>query len=253
MAVTIQNAQKISEPYIHVFLYGHTGSSKTTSASSFPRPLFLVPKTEASILTLRGKDFDYIEIENTDQMVEALEHFWVLQQQKGAAALPFETLVFESLSHYCDMLTGEVFKKRAGDKKNTAPLPTLDLLTKGAMQTQDWGVLRGHFLALQRMLKRLDCNVVYTALADAPSSDGFKPGNPLIQGAAKDLVPSACDIISYLEVDAGEYRAHSRERSHYYARTRFQAMPTTVKLTPATPYYYWLEQALDAPPGTVAK
>jgi hypothetical protein len=253
MTIDIKNATKIESPWVHVFLYGWSGAGKTTAAASFPKPLFLVPKTENSVLTLRGRDFDYIEIESTDQMIETLEYFYVMQQQKGPAALPFETLVFESLSHYCDMLTSEVFQRRSKTKGGPPALATVDKLTTGAMQTADWGVLRGHFLALQRMMKRFEAHVVYTALADAPSSDGFKPGNPLIQGAAKDLLPSACDVISYLSVDAGEYSGYNRERAHYYARTRFQAMPTVMKLTPATPYYAYLEAALDAPPGTVAK
>lgn len=252
MTIEIKNAKQITSPWAHVFLYGWSGAGKTTAAASFPKPLFLVPKTENSVLTLRGRDFQYIEIESTDQMVEALEMFWVKQQKEGPAALPFETLVSESLSHYCDMLTGEIFRKRAGSKGGTVS-PTIDAITKGAMQTQDWGIVRTHFLALQKMLRRLECHVVYTALADAPSSDGMKPGNPLIQGAAKDLVPSACDVISYLEVDNGEYRAHNRERSRYYARTRFNALPTTLKLTPQLPYYAYLEAAMDADPTAVAK
>lgn len=246
MGIEIKNAKDIQAPWAHVFLYGPSGGGKTTSASSFPNPLFLVTKLENSVLTLRGKDFKYIEVSKTDELVDVLESFYVLQQTKGPEALPFETLVLESVSHYCDMITGEIF----GKKTKSTGAASLDKVTSGAMVQADWRVMRTHFVYIQRALKRLEAHTVMTALADPPRFDQqtkiYSDGGPLIQGAARDILPSACDIISYVESDNDVYRAHSRPHARYVARTRFEQMPSTVTLTKDAPYYAWLEKAMDA-------
>lgn len=246
MSIEIRNTKDITTPWAHVFLYGMSGAGKTVAASSFPKPLFLVTKLENSVLTLRGQDFQYIEITKTDELVDVLESFYVLQQTKGPAVLPFETLVLESISHYCDMITGEILGKKT--KKESAPA-TLATSESGKMIQADWGVMRTHFVYIQRALKRLEAHTVMTALADPPRFDQqtkiYSDGGPLIQGAARDILPSACDVISYVESDGGVYRAHNRPHARYVARTRFDQLPSTVQLTPVQPYYAWLEKAMD--------
>ena len=230
MALSTKNAKDIGTPWVHFFLYGDTGSGKTKAASTFPRPLFLVPQNENSITTLRGQDVPYYEIidmsspvaDGIGGMIAVLDEI-ERAYDKGPEEFPFDTIVIESISHYADLCIEEMSKGNALQ-----------------MDQQKWGRLGSHFRNLQTRLRKLDCHVVFTALAkasviaDAEDGGGQAPGAPLIQGQTALKLPSACDVIGYCEEYRAnakdlEYRVHFRKYRHFPARSRFSRMPAVVK------------------------
>lgn len=230
MSLSIRNAKDIVAPWTHWFLYGDSRSGKTKAASTFPRPVFLVPYNEQSITTLRGMDMPYYEItgmgdqanlapivDGSGSLLSALleletEYF------KDPNAFPFETIVFESVSHYSDLVAEE--------------------LTRGGkvfMDQQKWGQFLAHFRNVQGRLRKMQVHAVFTALAklDKAGDDASTvSGGPLVQGQTALKLPSACDVIGYSEeVRAGKgsiYRIHFRKYKHFPAGSRFSGVPAVV-------------------------
>ena len=105
--LSAKNATALIQPWTHWFFYGESGSGKTVNASSFPRPLFLVPQNEGSIATLRGRDIPYYEITDMGSplqngvggMNRALDEVEALYNE-APDQFPFDTTVIENLSHY---------------------------------------------------------------------------------------------------------------------------------------------------------
>lgn len=221
----IKNAKNITNPRVHVFLYGSSGSGKTTAASKFPNPLFLVPANEQSIVTLRGSDFNYIEIGSQrakgkkcwTEMEDILDELLTVQKTQGPEALPCETVVVESLSHYIDMMIEDM--TNGGD---------VDMTFK------HWGLIGTHLRHVQDMLRQLDVHAVFTALAKANTSAAgdVVAGGPMLTGASAEKLPSACDVIGYCEMRPGKppiYNTHFQKHGIYAARTRFKEMPASVQ------------------------
>lgn len=199
--------------WLHVCSYGPTGTGKTQQGGHYPEPIFLMPKgDEGGILTLSGMDAQFKVIANMSDMLKTLDHLEGIQQKQGADALPGQTLVLDSLSHYSDMCVEEIALKRGG------------------MDQQGWGQLATHFRSVQQQARRLAMHVVYNALADNTSDGEGRPsgGRPLLQGRVKEMLPSACDIVTYFQAREGKptiYRAHMKPFQGFYARSRFKQLP----------------------------
>ena len=224
-APLIKNAADLLDPWTRWFLYGPTGSGKTHAAGTFPAPFFLVPPNEKSIVTLMGQDVAYTEVGNRMQMNHAVR--WLRSQydlamrlfdagkdEEAEAAFPYQTIVVESLSHYCELLIEDIGAR--GQKK---------------MDLQAWGQLSSHLRTLHSQLSDMDVHVVYTSLDKVDEAGN---GQPLMTGKNALMMPSACDVIGYFEcvpVQRGKapvYRAHFRQFGRYPARSRFKGMPDAV-------------------------
>lgn len=228
----IENTNDIKQPWIHACIYGDSGSGKTTAASTFPRPLFIVPAAEGSELSLRGRGIDFIKVgvdehgrahksptQHMNQILSDLENRYVrMIQMKDEEAFPWHTIVIESLTHYCDMIQDEI---SGGFTK--------------AIDQRGWGILSNHLRSIQSRLRKLDVHAVFIALAQLKDEDenGKKVGMPSITGAMAMRLPTACDIFAYSECIPGRtkeeitgtYRMHFVKRGPYMARVRFNEFP----------------------------
>lgn len=231
MTLNIQNTSSITQPWLHTFFYGDTGTGKTSAAATFPSPLFLVPASEGSELTLAGRDVDFIKLgrDHQDRHIDVREHMTKVlcdledrhvRLLKGDDdALPWETIVVESLTHYCDMLVASIGED--GRKQ---------------MDMQKWGLVSTHLTQMQARLRRLPCHVVYTALAKLSDGEGkTQVGMPSVQGSQAIKMPTSCDIIGYTEelpptrgADQSTFRIHFRKHGPYMARARFRNFPPFV-------------------------
>lgn len=229
----IQNTSEIDSPWTHWFFYGPMGSGKTTLASTFPKPLFLVPASESSELTLAGRDIDYVHIGRDENglAIPAKKHldatlltlvrrhnasldFWAKGRgEEAEREFPWQTVVMESCSHYCSAIEGEI----ANGKQ---------------MDQQKWGQLAQHMAHIQSTLRGLQVHAVFIA-HDKISGEGSNViGGPDLPGKTATRLPSACDVVSYCEaISSGKdttYRAHFRQHRVYPARSRFKTMPAYV-------------------------
>jgi hypothetical protein len=220
----VQNTSNIEAPWMHWFIYGDTGSGKTTIASQFPKPLFLVPKNESSMVTLAGQNVDYITLTGMrdpyedgegglNAVMDAIEAEYAANPEQF-----YETIVLESLSHFTDLVQEE--------------------LTQGGsmqMDQQKWGKLASAMRNIQSRLRNLDVHAVFTSLAKVDQdAAGNAVGSPLIPGQSAYKLPSACDVIAFCEArDLGKkqrkYLMHLKTHKYYPARSRFKALPSCIE------------------------
>jgi hypothetical protein len=227
----IQNAQAITQPWLHIFLYGDTGSGKTTAAATMPTPLMLMPASEGSELTLAGQDIEFIKLgrDANNQHIDAVTHTNIvlaeLEERMARfnagddAAFPWETIVLENWTHYCDMVIASL--------TNDGRKP---------MDMQGWGKLGTFLMSIHTRLRRLPVHVVYTALAKLSEGEGkAQVGMPSIPGSVALKLPTSCDLIGYMEEippsrggEVPTHRVHFRKKGPYMARTRFRGFPAYI-------------------------
>lgn len=254
MGLEIQTSDKIEAPWTVWFMYSQMGAGKTTSAASFPAPLFLVPANEGSELTLaqlKKKSIPFVRIGKRPDgtVVPARKHLSEIlgeiekahaqmrvllgKSAKASAAgdamtaaqlqaeadtvFPWQTIVLESLSHFSDMLVEDV--SEGGNKK---------------LDQQAWGLIGSYLRTVHSRLRNMDVHVVYTSLAKTQENDsgGIVSGGPNLIGQAAEKFPSACDVVVYMEELAGQgkdaapiYRSFFRKYRWWQARTRFANFP----------------------------
>lgn len=212
--ISFLNAKNITAPWIQIFVLGDPGSGKTQLASTFPRPVFLQPKNEQSMLTLQGLDIEYIEIDSMRgpvvngvggmlTAVRGLESMYL----KDPSAFPFDTIVIEQVGHYGDIIQRE--------------------LTNGTQQMdqQKWGLFLNHLLEIQAILRNMQVHIVWTSHTKVEKiNDTTTICGANISGQAATKIPSSCDIIAYCESGSGvtpRFRTHFRRYNGFNARSRF--------------------------------
>jgi len=224
MGLSFKNAKDLQTPWTRWFFYGETGCGKTRLASTFPRPCFIVPKNEGSVVTLRGMDVPYYEA--TDMSSQVREGVGGMNRildeieksyHADIAKFPFDTIVIESLTHYSELVVEEL--SESGTK---------------SMDQRKWGEAAAHFRNIHARLCNLDVHVVYTSLARVDKNDaGVVIAGPFIQGAASVKLPSSCEVVGYCEATKSQkgtvYRTHFKKHGFFPARTRFDAMPDMVE------------------------
>lgn len=128
---------------------------------------------------------------------------------------PYQTVVIESLTHYCDLVQDE--------------------LTEGSnlpMDVQRYGKLSAHLRNIQVRLRNMDVHCVFTSLA---TTNDNNEGMPAIPGQQAKKLPASCDVIGYMEVtDYGpnkpqKHTLHLRQRKQFFARTRFNRLPAQIE------------------------
>lgn len=213
------------------FFYGPTGSGKTSAAATFPKPLFIIPTGENSHLTLRGREFDYVEVgEGRGFVAEYMSILNELERraqmadkaktvEEAEAHFPWRTVVVESLTHVADAVIN-------------------DLTMNGSKPTSEytWGQLGTFFRNLHTSLTRLGVHVVFTALPKVlTKKDEVVKAGPAIVGSAADKLPSSCDVVAYFQPivrgrdeESRIYRAHFTYFQDYPARSRFPGLPPHV-------------------------
>lgn len=214
MPLKVRNAKEQEYPWTHWFLYGDSGTGKTTAAATFPSPLFIVPAHERSWTTLQGRDIDFVEVDTARAMLGTLEQIEA-DYKKSPNDFPYETLVVESLTHYSDLIQDDL-------KRGTSQ-----------MDQQKWGLFGEHLRTMQQRLRRLDVHVVFTALSRTETESGVVVGGPHLPGQSSVKLPASCDVTGFCECtgagDKTKYVVHFRRRGHFFARSRLKTLPAKVE------------------------
>lgn len=220
------STKDLDEPWTRWFLYGDTGTGKTTAAASFPRPLFLVPVNEKSVTVLSGRKFPYVLIKDWSAPFEeskgvggmnAVLQRIEMEYKRDPNAFPYDTIVAEALTHLA-----ELFK---------------DELTQGSkvsMDVQKYDKLTSYFRGMHARLSQLDTHVVYCALAQV--DEKTSRGDAYLSKKIKEIIPSSCEVYAYLTAaDKGkdkngiplpkDYKMYTTPHGEWKARTRYRNLP----------------------------
>lgn len=217
--------------WARVWLYGETGSGKTTAAAyGWPKPYFVLVYNENSQTTLRGlarmlgTDFGYVILGIPEQAradarpavradFEQVCNAFLQAAANNQLAEQFgQTIVCDNMTHYNDLAIADILAERK----------------KSKMENQEWGILRSHYLHARDVLWRLPAHVILTSLryAKMDREQTVIAAGPAIQGSGGDLLPSSCDAIGYCETQHnGERVTHFRQFGKFPARHRYPGMP----------------------------
>jgi hypothetical protein len=241
-------------PWTNWFVYGETRSGKTEMASTFPKPFFIVPKNEQSTTTLMGQNFPYayvtspygpyneglgegglLAIRDKDGnmsrpgILDTLENLF----KKNPNTFPYQTIVFDAFSHYCDMIE--------------------EYLTEGSTRQMDplrWGKMKDHIRHVHMRLRNMQCHVVFIALSQIKTNETTKvsQGMPLLSGKGAAMLPSACDVICYQERKGERFFTHFKPKGIFNAGSRLRGLPDGVE---DFTFAALEEFTLEAPPAKV--
>lgn len=239
MAIDFLKASEVKPGYTSWFFYGETRTGKTTAAATFPKPLFIQPTLEDSHVSLTHLDHVSVvftdKMEKTDEIITELEAraakavpLWKANRyDEGDKIFPWETVVVESLTHYCDGVIEELTKNGRVD-----------------MDQQKWGKLTAHLRGIHTRLKALPVHVVYVALVKKvyDRTGHLVDSDFAFPGGMQMKLPSACNGVVYFEKKDGKptlYTAHLTTTGVYSAGNRYQQLRGMRNLMP----FKWSELA----------
>ena len=178
----VKSANMPAKP-LHTFVFGPLRSGKTSFAATFPKPIFLSAGNEGGDTTLRFFDAEYIPINSSGDMKEAVAYVRANAPSRG-----WRTLVVDSITYYSDLYITELTKN--GEK---------------AMMQRDWGMLDLHLQKwLLPELRKLPMHVVWIAIEeDAKGNEGQIIGaKPMLYGKTASKLPGSCDLIVRSQVSS---------------------------------------------------
>lgn len=225
------NAKDMKSPWTRWFIYGDTGTGKTSAASTFPRPLFLIPEIENSIATLSGLNFPYIIIKDwsspfneslgTSGMNAILQRI-EMEYNKDPNAFPYDTIIPDGVTHLAELICDELTQG-----------------SKVSMDQQKYGKLTAYFRNMHARLSRLQLHTVYCALAH---TDEAQKGSAYLSKKASMILPASCEVYAYMRATGGDGKKdgqgreipkrcfmHTQPYSTYIARTRYKRLPAVIE------------------------
>jgi len=218
MAIKFMRPEEVAPIKSTTLLYGAAGSGKSTFASTFPGPYYLVPKISANEMrTLQGLGFDanVVLLENHSEIyATSIE---LAQMVKAGKVPDCRTIVFDNLTSAQLMVEQELLE-RSGKKK---------------LEWDDWNEFTRLWKDVLIALHNVPVNVVWITHSEIkevkPKGGDYKPydeGMPTLVGKSRRLFPSHADLILFCEcIDRGpgtdrEYFVRLKQTGVYSARIR---------------------------------
>lgn len=185
-----------------VMLYGANGSGKTFQASTWPKPLWLVPSIGVNELrTIEDYNLPFIVFESIEDLAVKISE---LRDELKAHPGLYKTLVFDSLTTTQTLFEDELKQRSRVDK----------------LEWSDWGKFTSTFVHLMSSLHSWPCHKIWICHTDQEKIFSLK-------GDSRQLFPNNADLILYCESrDTGrstEYRVHPRRCGQWPARVRRSA------------------------------
>ncbi len=177
----IKNCKDIELNTITALIVGESATGKTTMLSTLP-PKTLIVSMEKGLLSIRGKDVDYVEVEGADGIQKV---GWLRQTLSEIAKTDYDNIAIDSLSDISENLL-EYAKNEYPDDKQTMKM---------------FGFYN---LLMQRFIKScrdLDKNVFFTALVKTEKDDlGRRFKLPAVTGAIAEKGLAHFDFVFHLIV-----------------------------------------------------
>lgn len=238
-----------------VVLYGPAGSGKSTFASTFPGPYYLVPAISANEMkTLDGLGLEENILVFSDMM--GMYHtVQELARMIRAGELPdCHTIIFDNLTSAQLMAEQELLEK-TGKKK---------------LEWEEWSEFTTLWKNLMAYLHSLPANMIWITHAETrevrPKEHGVQPytvGDPTLVGKSRRFIPSYADMFLYCDViDRGiglpiEFYVYLKQSGIWTSRIRgnkerIKKLPaylggTTPKGKPIDPHYDTLAKLMGWP------
>ncbi len=169
---------------IQVLVYGKSGVGKTHFGGTFPSPFFVA--FDRKMLTLAGQDIEYEIVSTWKELEDVMANIEDIKQ---------ETLVFDSLTRYSDILMARI----QAINKTTGKMPTLP----------EYGIFGGNIKEFLDDVLKIDKNIVFTAHEELTKDEltGEIFSLPLMIGKTRYRLASWFDEYYRLYVDLhkGEY------------------------------------------------
>jgi hypothetical protein len=181
------------EVKVKALLYGDSGAGKTHTASTAPRPCYLL--TEANGLpTIRAANPDAVVVQAND-MDTVRAFFKAAMDGTLAKETGCQTIVLDSLTELQRMLRDEIVASRKGQVGGEA------------FSLQDWGTLTDRMRKLVRTVRDLPFHVVCIALAasETDEASGQRYTQPAFDGRK---LPN--EIAGYFSLVGYVYRERSK-------------------------------------------
>ena len=181
--------------HLKVLIYGDSGVGKTWTASTAPRPVYLLTEPNG-LPTIRASNPDAVVIQADEGHggMETVRAFLraakdgTLARETGG-----ETVVLDSLNELQRMIRDEIMGRKSGHADAVFTL-------------QDWGVLTDKMRAMVRAFRDLPFHVVGITHADAQQEDsGPRHLLPMFMGRS---LPN--EIAGYFSVVGYQYRKQSK-------------------------------------------
>lgn len=216
------------ERRIKCFVYGGSGSGKTSLGLCFPSPV-VIDLEQGTDAYGDEYTFDVLETQSPDDVLEAVK--WLRSEKHD-----YRTLVLDPITVYWEALQrkwSDIFMSRNRTSKGH----------KGEFydfQVKDWNVIKGEFKTMIRALLSLDMNVVVTARQKAQYADGdfMRQIGETFDG--EKSLPYLFDVVLHLFRPENAF-------SFEVLKDRTRGLPTTdVKMPEPRGLYGLIEKAFGA-------
>ncbi len=205
MPLHISSTKEASSPRATVLLYGDNGSGKTTFASTWPNPVFLVPWiSRGEMKSLSDDDFPVIYFDSLKEQTKLLCRAVLTGEMRC------NTIVVDNLTAIQMALEEEI--KRTGNRDK--------------MNWDDWGKFLSVFQNLLASLHKLPPHVIWITHQKIVKIDEDRStGGYTLAGKSKELIPNFVDMIlhtvaSDLHAAGTKYRLHLRGHEIWTCRVR---------------------------------
>ena len=232
-----------TESNLKILAFGNSGSGKTCFAAGFPGPILYLDfdgKVDSAAMfykdqpeRLRSIDVRQLQqrlmMDPTANPIAELSAIITkeLIPAQRSGALPFKTLVLDSITTFSSLTLNHIIVTNPGIKRN---------VTAQGQQPglQDYGVLKREFARLIPGLLSLNCNVVMLGHISAEKDEltGELVRGPLMDGSfAKELPIYFKEVWRTYVDDKGNHYAQTKSDARFACRSQIKGLPSPLPLS----------------------